>query len=342
MLRTIRSQDAPRPSTRTHAGLLLLLALGTAAVAFADPLTEDSQVEPVRKFTIPEHDFFPESIAHDPVSGDYFLGSMSRSRILRIHPDGSYEDFLASPAPELASSIGIKADPDRRILWVCTGRFSLFANPGSGPPRTGLIQLGLDSGALLASWLVRQESVYHICNDLQLAADGSAFVTTTLIGRTYRIAPDLGEVALLHQLDSGSHNNGITLGPQGEQLFVAVDRGIRRYGLSRGDVVEIEIPAEAGAGPDGLYYYQGSLIMVQPRSSQVVRLVLNDSRTAVERFEVLARDHPDFAYPTTGVLVGNTLVLVASSYADRPRRDGALAQHGDIYIHELPLKEGDT
>ncbi len=83
--------------------------------------------------------------------------------------------------------------------------------------------------------------------------------------------------------------------------------------------------------------------MVQPRSNQVVRLVLNDSRTAVERFDVLARGHRDFAYPTTGVLVGDTLVLVASSYADRSRRDGALAQHGDIFIHELSLtEEGGT
>ncbi len=172
--------------------MLLLVVLGMAADASPDLLAEGSQVEVAkteRRFAIPEHDFFPESIAHDPVSGDYFLGSMSHARILRIHPDGSYEDFLTSPVPELASSIGLKADADRRILWVCTGRFSLFASPGPGPPRTGLLQLDLDSGALLASWLVSQESPYHICNDMQLAADGSALVTTTLIGRTYRVAP---------------------------------------------------------------------------------------------------------------------------------------------------------
>ncbi len=294
----------------------------------------------MRIFTIPEHDFFPESIAHDPVSGDYFLGSMSHSRILRIHADGSYEDFLTSPVPELASSIGMKADADRRVLWVCTGRFSLFANPDPGPPRTGLIQLDLDSGALLASWLVSQKSPYHICNDIQLAAGGSAFATTTLIGRTYRVAPDLGEVTLLHQLEPGSHNNGITLGPGEEHLFVAVDRGIRRYDLSSGDVLEIDIPPAVGVGPDGLYYYDGSLIMVQPRSNQVVRLVLNDSHTAVDQFEVLARGHPDFAYPTTGVLVADSLVLVASSYADTPGREGVEAQHGDIFIHQLPLWDG--
>lgn len=46
-------------------------------------------------FQLPEHDLYPENIAHDPVSGDYFLGSMSRSRIL---PDGTYDDFVA-PGP---------------------------------------------------------------------------------------------------------------------------------------------------------------------------------------------------------------------------------------------------
>ena len=65
--------------------------------------------------------------------------------------------------------------------------------------------------------------------------------------------------------------------------------------------------------------------------------MLNDSHTVVERFDVLASSHRDFAYPTTGVLVGDTFVLVAASYADRPRRDGVAAQHGDIYIHQLLL-----
>ncbi|MCP3963254.1 MAG: hypothetical protein GY719_35895 [bacterium] len=97
----MRRPDAVSASTRWFAGALLLLGCWTGAHALPDPPTEGSPAagadrpESVRKFTIPEHDFFPESIAHDPVSGDYFLGSMSHSRILRIHPDGSYERLAA-------------------------------------------------------------------------------------------------------------------------------------------------------------------------------------------------------------------------------------------------------
>jgi len=33
-------------------------------------------------FTIPEHDLYPENVAFDPRSGDYFLGKMGRKRFL--------------------------------------------------------------------------------------------------------------------------------------------------------------------------------------------------------------------------------------------------------------------
>jgi sugar lactone lactonase YvrE len=146
---------------------------------------------------------YPESIAFDPVSGDFFLGSMSQPRILRIHPDRSYEDFLSVKVPELASSIGMKADAERRTLWVCTGRFSLLADYEATPPRTGVLQFDIDSGKLVRSWMLdqEQESPYHIFNDIALTATGEAFVTTTLLGRTYKITPGF---------DGASHRRGRT------------------------------------------------------------------------------------------------------------------------------------
>lgn len=325
--------------------VFFLMSLAIVGNASPGPTQNDSRLKvgefggSVRKFRIPEHDFFPESIAHDPMTGDYFLGSMSQSRILRIHRDGSYEEFLNAPVSELESSVGVKVDAKRRVLWVCSGRFSLFEGSPRSRPRTGLLRFDLETGELLASWCILQESPYHIFNDVEIAGDGSLYATTTLIGSTFRVAPDLGEITRLHQLRAGSHNNGVTLGPAEKHLFVAVDRGIRRYEVGGGsEVLEIEIPALAGVGPDGLYYHDGSLIMVQPRANQVARLVLNEERTAVDRFDVLARDHPDFAYPTTGVLVEDSLVFVASSYADRPRRPGIEAQHGDVFVHEVSLR----
>ncbi len=51
-----------------------------------------------------------------------------------------------------------------------------------------------------------------------------------------------------------------------------------------------------------------------------------------------ARSEPSVAYPTTGVLVGDALVFVATSFADSPRNDKPGPQHPDVLIHEVTLR----
>lgn len=294
----------------------------------------------VLKFTIPEHDLYPESIAYDTVTGCYFLGSMSTSRILRIHEDGYYEDFLAASDTGLLSSIGMKADVARRYLWVCSGRFSLYADYESAPARTGVFQFDLDDGTLIRQWTMEQESDYHIFNDLALAENGDVYATTTLIGRIYRLSPGLDEMELVHQLPSGSNNNGITLDPQEEFLFFTVDRSISRLELATGKVSELATTANEALGTDGLYFYNDALVTVMPRFKRVSVLTLNEDATAVAGARILVENHPDFAYPTTGVLVGDKLVFVATSFANVMRRADVVEQHPEVRIHEVDCASG--
>ena len=292
-------------------------------------------------FTIPEHDLYPESVAYDPESGDFFLSSMGQSRILRVHPDGTYEDFLAGPVPSLESSVGMKVDAQRRRLWVCTGRYVLFGGPTEGEPRTGVLLFDLDTGTLQKSWMVDQPTPSHIFNDLALTLDGDAYVTTTLLGKIFRVSPGADEMELV--LDSpGSHNNGITLGPEERYLYFTLDRTISRMDLRTGDVIPVPVPNDAGTGTDGMYFRDGTLIVVKPRLRQIARLFLNPEENAVSRVEVLARDDPGFAYPTTGVLVGDRLVFVGTSFADVPRNDESPRQHPEVLIYQLPLQLGSA
>jgi hypothetical protein len=91
-------------------------------------------------------------------------------------------------------------------------------------------------------------------------------------------------------------------------------------------------------GTDGLYYHDNSLILVRPRFKKVSRIFLDEALLTVTRVETLVDNHPDMAYPITGVLVGNALVFVATSFADRPRNDEQGPQHPDVLIHEIPLR----
>jgi sugar lactone lactonase YvrE len=288
-------------------------------------------------FTLPEHDLYPENIAFDPASGDYFLSSMGQSRILRIHPDGTYEDFVRGLEPELQSSVGMKVDAQRRRLWVCSGWWTLFSGSVEASLRTGVLLFDLDSGQLLKSWLVEQPSAGHIFNDLTLASNGDAYVTSTLFGRIYRISADANEMEMVLETP-GSHNNGITFGPDERYLFFTLDREISRLDLDSGELLQVQVPNEGALGSDGLYYVDGSLISVKPRFEQIVRLHLNEAMDGVDGVEVLAEDAEALAYPTTGVVVGDHLVFVATSYADVPRNPDAAQQHPEVEIRRLRLR----
>jgi hypothetical protein len=270
---------------------------------------------------------------------------MGQSRILRVHADGSYEDFVRGPAPGLESSVGMKADAGRRRLWVCGGRWTLFGGVADAPARTGVLLFDLDDGTVITKWLVDQPSPAHIFNDIVVAADGDVYVTTTLFGKVYRIAAgsdDIdGAAGLEVVLDTpDSHNNGISLGPDERYLFVTLDRSINRLDLETGALIEISVPDDAGIGTDGLYFFDGSLIIVRPRFEQVARLFLNEDLDTVRRVEVLAESSAGLAYPTTGVVVDDSFVFVATSYADVPRNPDAASQHGDVVIRRLSLRGG--
>jgi hypothetical protein len=319
---------------------LLVLALGpfdSSGQARAQAHVQSPGAEIL--FTIPEHDLYPENIAFDPRSGDYFLGSMGQSRILRIHPDGSYEDFVAGLEPVLQTTVGMKVDAQRRFLWVCTGRYTLFGGEAGAPSRTGVLLFNLDDGELLQSWLVDQPDPGHIFNDIALAPNGDAYVTTTLFGQVYRIRPDAEEMELLLDVPE-NQTNGITLDPEGRYLFFTLGRTISRLDLRTRELTEIPVPDDAGAGTDGMYFLDGALVVLKPRLGQIARLVLNESLEGVERVEVLAQGDPSFVYPTTGVLVGDDLVFVATSYANVPRNVRSREQHPDVLIQRLRIPSG--
>lgn len=291
------------------------------------------------KFTIPENDFYPENIAFDPVSGDYFLGSMSHPRIIRIREDGTYEDFISTPVSGLSSVIGMKVDAERRTLWACTGRFNLLKDFESALAESGIIQFSLDDGSVLYSWMIDEEqtSPYHIFNDVVLTSSGEAYATTTLYGKVYKFSSG-DEPELVLQLDENSHNNGITIDSSEEFLFLTIDRSIYRLDLESKELVELSDPTGSALQMvDGLYFYKNSLVAMKPRLNSVSQILLDSDLSLVERIEILAQSDQDFVYPTTGVIVDSKLVFVGTSYANIPRNPDSTVQHPDIKIYEVEL-----
>jgi hypothetical protein len=105
-------------------------------------------------------------------------------------------------------------------------------------------------------------------------------------------------------------------------------------GISLVDIVAKRVGELAGGenvattGADGLYLYRGGLIAVQnanPSPDRVVRLFLSADGGKAERSQVIESNHPDYALPTTGVVVGDQLFYVANTQIDRMAAGGQLA-----------------
>lgn len=291
-------------------------------------------------FSIPENDFYPENIAYDSKTDTWFLGSMSQQRIIKINRDGSYQDFLKEPCGRLFSSVGMKVDPGRRALWVCTGTLELLKNYGELAKKTGILRFDIDSGKLTASWFLKEDmkTQFHIFNDIVLADDGSAYATTTLLGGLYKIDKEEGKLQLLHQLKAGDNNNGVTLDESCKFIFMTNVSGILRLDLESGKTLQLAGSAAGEfSGCDGIYFYQNSIVAVKPRFNQILKITLDPKLEKSVKVETVSQGNPEFAFPTTGVITGDDLVVVATSYANVPRNPGE-KQHDDIKIFKIPLK----
>src|SRR5262245_5118201 len=137
-------------------------------------------------FRVAEPDLIPEGLAHDPVSGDFFMGSLHKRKIVRVDASGRARDFRTSGQDGLWQVLGMKVDAKRRQLWALT---AAGAEAGPQDGCSAVLVYDLASGGLHRRYSMDNADAHHFLNDVVLAADGRAFVTDSLNGRVWRIDP---------------------------------------------------------------------------------------------------------------------------------------------------------
>jgi hypothetical protein len=87
---------------------------------------------------------------------------------------------------------------------------------------------------------------------------------------------------------------------------------------------------------DGLYLYEDDLVAITGHRegdrvvNRVIRIGLSDEMNRITGIQVLDRDHPLYAIPTTGALVGDELYYIATAQFDAIDQDGNLAPWEDL------------
>jgi hypothetical protein len=259
-------------------------------------------------FIIPEPDLMPEGIAYDPKRRTFYLGSTYKSKIVSVDAAGRKADFTASGQDGLQSVLGMKVDAQRRLLWVCSNTWDGVAF---------VHKYNLDSGRLLRKYTLDDKPNRHLVNDITFNRRGDAYVTDSLGSAVYEIPADAHELRLLFRLEAGVYPNGIALSEDGKRLFVATLAGITLFDIGTKRQSELAHSENiALTGVDGLYLFGDSLIAVQNshRSpDRVVRLFLSADGNRVEKARVIESNHPLYAVPTTGAIVGDKFFYIANS-----------------------------
>ncbi len=285
-------------------------------------------------FDIGRRDLQPENVAYDPVEDVFYLGSIYRRKILRIRRDGTVTDFVLEGEHGLGGVLGMKLDPKARELWANA------CNLGADMPmrlrdpatvgRAGVYRFDIETGEPIDVYRAGGPDEGICRNDLTIAPDGSVYVSAGPDG-VWLVDVESGSVGPL-RTGSDLWISGIAIGPSAATLYLANgSRGVAVFDLSSAEVRVVGLPRDATLNwIDGLYVYENSLIGIQNglRPKRVVQGVLNATGDSVVSLRVLESNHPLYAGPTTGAIVGDTLFYVATPQI------GAFDDRGELLPRE--------
>jgi sugar lactone lactonase YvrE len=281
-------------------------------------------------FRIPAPGVRPEGIAYDPGSRAFFVGSVRDRKIFRVR-DGQVDELASGP---LRPVLGLRVDPARRELWVGgEATTSTGYRPGDETARAEVTVLDVETGAPKRRY-VAPDAAKHLFNDVAIADDGTAFITDSLAGAVWTIAPG-GELRRLGAAGRFVYANGIAWDPVGRALLVADAVTTYRVAPATGEATPLTAPAGVSlAGLDGLYVAGDELIGVQNLAGvgRLIALPLAPGRAGVTGRRVLLADHPVLDAPTTAAIAPDGVYLLASSQIRSKRPDGP------IIVLRVPLR----
>jgi hypothetical protein len=299
--------------------------------------------------TLTDVDFIPESVMFDSVSGDFYVGSLSRRMLVRLRRDASgavRADTIAGPADGLLRVVGIELDRPRDRLWFATWAPGSDTATSTGRRVIHTRLFAYDrTRRTLRRYDVADSLRPHLLNDLVVTASGDVYITDTAEGTVWRLLTGTGVLERVTRPHPAQFHaaNGITMSPGGRRLYVAFTAGIAEIDPRTGSARYLEVPPDVTtAGVDGLYWHRGTLVAIQGLGTdeRVVRFTLDPAGTRVIGARVLERGAPVFKRPTTGTLVGDDLYYIPDAQYDRLGWDGSLSPATDATpstIRRLPL-----
>jgi len=263
-------------------------------------------------YRVTEKDIIPEGITYSRATNSFYISSLHKNKIIQIDAEtGKFRDFISSSLLPM-QFLGMIVDGDGKHLWAC-GNISK-----DGKHHSTVAKFDLETGKLVNQFL-HIDAMENTYNDLVQDKDGNVYFTNTASQTVYVIGRDAEKAEVFFDGPGILHPNGITISPDGRYLYVASnDNGIMILDMKKKRLASKPDDRFDSKGLDGLKYYKNSLIGLQNevksrRDVKLARYFLNETGTEIVSMKIMDQNNPNFDIPTTFVMDGGNLYLLANS-----------------------------
>jgi Cu-Zn family superoxide dismutase len=253
---------------------------------------------------------FPEGIAFQQSTGDFFVSSAANGTIYRGNlRETMTQVFLPAGSVGRTAATGMKVDHEGRLFVSGAGTGQMFIYDTG----TGMLIQKFDNG--FANTFV---------NDVALDRSGNAYFTDSVQPILYRISQDAsGQFVMTNWLNltgtpiiygPGFNLNGIAVTENDRYLIVVQSNTgqLFRISLATKEVTEINLGGTRLTNGDGLLLRGHTLYVVRNAQAIIVRVQLSGDYSTGRI--VSATTDPSLAYPTTLAQADGRLLVVNSQF----------------------------
>ncbi|GAA0273799.1 hypothetical protein GCM10009127_12790 [Alteraurantiacibacter aestuarii] len=308
--------------------------LASIALGGCVGVASSSSTETPARILIAGTEIYPESLTSD-VRGNIYVGS-NGGTIYRAVPGASQAAAWIVPDAHngLQSLFGVLADDVHDLLWTCSNpAFGGPPDPNAAP--AAVKAFSLSSGELFGSWDFPSGKP-ATCNDIAIAADGTAFATEITSGRLFRLTWGSDALELFAEGEDLVGVDGIAFADDGTMYINNVRQNLvqrvnRRADGSYAGLTTLEL-SQPVAGPDGLRPIGGHrFLQAEGGSGRIALIAIDGDRAQVTTIT----DQFDSVAAVTSVGSTGYSAEGKISYRFDPALQGQ--DPGEFYIEGFPL-----
>ncbi|ODA67311.1 Virginiamycin B lyase [Methyloligella halotolerans] len=310
-------------SRLTTAPLLAAMALSlgfVAGIAKAEP----------SEILLPEVHPFPESMTSTE-DGTLYVSSFSNGGVLRVKPGGKPEVWIEPGTFDTRSTLGVLADEERGVLWVCSSDVSGIGVKGPNDIKGSYLKVfDLETGRGEVSYKLPSE--ISVCNDIAIGPDGAAYITNVASPEILKLDEDAGELKVWLTDDALKGGlDGLAFGEDGNLYVNTYNAGeLFRVDVEDGEAKGFEkLDTGPLTKPDGMRPIEGGFVTVQGGGEL--------SRISVDGDDVTIEEIGSFKEPT-GVTVAGDTIWVAEGQLDYLSEEKKDQPRPDFHLRAVPLQ----